>query len=695
MRRRHDTIGPTPAADGAGSSRRLLSRRRTRRLAGAVLLAAPVTALTLVFPTTATQAATPPTPTYGTATVDGDPSEWDLANDFYAAMYNGGRPTDPVLADGYLRYDCTSGTLFVMVDQASYDGALVPLLNASGNAWAYLNGNQSSKVYSDASGTNPSHTPPEFEWFGTGYDGDSSHSQGYEASFAISPGSYTIVVHVEALYSGSASTAGFVGFNTRATSETVSLDIPDSCTNSGGGDGGGGGGGGGGGDGGGGGSSNPSIAVTKYLDGTHYSAAPGAELPVGSTIDWTYDVTNTGDVDLSSVGVVDDQGVLVDCPGSTLPVGQSETCGGSSHATAGSYENTATASGTATDSTVVTAQDSSFYYGVSDGSLSGPTPTDPAVTSFSRDYGWNISKGVNTTSATIASGAASFDYTVQAAETGFTDSAWELTGDVTLTNPNAVDLTGVTVTDTVDNGGTCGVVNGTNVTIPASSDVTLDYNCTWASAPSASSGTDSAVATWDPVANHTPGSSAEVDTPFAFGSPTTVTHGTATVTDSLQGTLGTLHATDATPYASGTYTYTLNFAAPSSGCQDHGNTATIVETGQGDSRQVSVCRASSSGGGGSGGGSSSNGPQSNSTPDPDPTNTPTPDPANTPTPDPANPPVPDPPAPIAQQTPIPGVTEVHAGMVWAGSRPYELVATALGAALIAIGIRRRRKMVSS
>src|SRR5437773_438887 len=65
-------------------------------------------------------AATPPTPTYGTAVVNGNPSEWALTNDFLAPMYTAGAPSKPALANGYLRYDCASQTLYVLVLQHDY-----------------------------------------------------------------------------------------------------------------------------------------------------------------------------------------------------------------------------------------------------------------------------------------------------------------------------------------------------------------------------------------------------------------------------------------------------------------------------------------------------------------------------------------------------------------------------------------------
>jgi hypothetical protein len=170
-------------------------------------------------------AATPPTPTYGTAVVNGNPGEWDLTSDFYAPMYVAGDPTKAILANGYLRYDCATNTLYVLVLQQNYlQLNAIPLLTSpTGNAWTEIDGN-SMKEYTDTSGNDG--TPPDFAWVGLGYSqADMSYAQGYEASFSLMPGSYTIVVHVEALNSTTAATAAFVGFNTHTTSQTVPLDI--------------------------------------------------------------------------------------------------------------------------------------------------------------------------------------------------------------------------------------------------------------------------------------------------------------------------------------------------------------------------------------------------------------------------------------------------------------------------------------
>ena len=44
---------------------------------------------------------------------------------------------------------------------------------------------------------------------------------------------------------------------------------------------------------------------------------PGPYVTPGSTVTWTYTVTNTGEADLSNVSVVDDQIGGITCPSTT------------------------------------------------------------------------------------------------------------------------------------------------------------------------------------------------------------------------------------------------------------------------------------------------------------------------------------------------------------------------------------------
>jgi len=223
-----------------------------------------------------------------------------------------------------------------------------------------------------------------------------------------------------------------------------------------------------------------------------------------------------------------------------------------------------------------------------------------ATPSFKRTYNWDISKSVTPTLVEQIGGTATFNYAVVVEQTGFTDSDWQVTGTITVTNPNDWEDIIVDVTDAVDNGGTgvtCTVGDGAGVTVPMSWHVDLYYTCTYSSAPSPSNGINTATATWDKDKFFTPDGSAQGTAKFAFTYPTTTVNKDVTVTDTFDGattTLGTLTATDEEPYASATYTYSHTVNVPTWNCVFYTNTATIAETGTGTtideaSTTVEVC----------------------------------------------------------------------------------------------------------
>jgi Ca2+-binding RTX toxin-like protein len=106
----------------------------------------------------------------------------------------------------------------------------------------------------------------------------------------------------------------------------------------------------------------PAINVVKLTNGTDNNSAPGPFVPVGSTVTFTYVVTNPGDVPLSGVAVRDNNGTPVDpiddfnatfVGGDTngngfLDLLETWTFLASRIATSGQYSNIATATGTPT-----------------------------------------------------------------------------------------------------------------------------------------------------------------------------------------------------------------------------------------------------------------------------------------------------------------------------------------------------------
>ncbi len=223
------------------------------------------------------------------------------------------------------------------------------------------------------------------------------------------------------------------------------------------------------------------------------------------------------------------------------------------------------------------------------------TVTKTAIPSFTRTYNWNITKNVDKTLVEQIGGTATFNYTVTAGETGFVDSAWAVNGTITVTNPNDwEDISLTSVADTIDNGGQCSITSGDPAgSVPAGSFVTLDYTCTFAGNPG--SGTNTATATWDSTAAFTPDGSAQGTAPYAFGAPTSTVNQTITVTDTFNGgtttTLGTLTATDSSPFASQIFSYPRTVNVPTNNCVSYANTASTGLTGQGqsDGKTVEVC----------------------------------------------------------------------------------------------------------
>jgi uncharacterized repeat protein (TIGR01451 family) len=120
---------------------------------------------------------------------------------------------------------------------------------------------------------------------------------------------------------------------------------------------------------------DPDIHIEKATNGDDADNPTGPHIPVGDPVNWTYVVTNNGNVSLSNVVVTDDHGT----PGSgaddfnptgptgdngngILDVGETWNYSFSGTAAAGQYENVADVQGEF-GITVVTDDDTSHYYG--------------------------------------------------------------------------------------------------------------------------------------------------------------------------------------------------------------------------------------------------------------------------------------------------------------------------------------------
>lgn len=107
---------------------------------------------------------------------------------------------------------------------------------------------------------------------------------------------------------------------------------------------------------------NPAIAIEKATNGEDADTPTGPMIAVGDPVNWTYVVTNTGDVALTDIVVTDDQGVIVTCPQTTLAVDASMECTAAGVAAAGQYANLGSVAGYYED-VLVSDTDPSHYFG--------------------------------------------------------------------------------------------------------------------------------------------------------------------------------------------------------------------------------------------------------------------------------------------------------------------------------------------
>ena len=139
----------------------------------------------------------------------------------------------------------------------------------------------------------------------------------------------------------------------------------------------------------------PGIAIKKYTNGEDADTPTGPVLLVGSTVTWTYQVSNTGNVPLSAVNVTDNiAGVIPtyisgDTNGNTLlDLDELWLFRATGTAVAGQYANIGTVTGTPPTGPAVTDEDPSHYFGALPGIAikkytngeDADTPTGPTLT---------------------------------------------------------------------------------------------------------------------------------------------------------------------------------------------------------------------------------------------------------------------------------------------------------------------------
>ena len=170
----------------------------------------------------------------------------------------------------------------------------------------------------------------------------------------------------------------------------------------------------------------PAIRIEKYTNGIDADVPTGPFVPIGSTVTWTYVVTNPGQVPLSNVTVTDNRtGVNpVYVRGDRnndgiLQVGETWIFEATGVAVAGQYSNIGSVVGRSPEGVRVRDSDPSHYYGI--------TTDVPAI---------NIEKYTNGVDADLPTGPS-----IPVGNT--------VTWRYEVTNPGNVPLSNITVTDNI------------------------------------------------------------------------------------------------------------------------------------------------------------------------------------------------------------------------------------------------------
>lgn len=167
----------------------------------------------------------------------------------------------------------------------------------------------------------------------------------------------------------------------------------------------------------------PKIEVIKKINGDDANTAPGVTVTEGQTLNFTFEVRNTGNVTVTGVSVTDDKVVGIECPKTELAAGETMICTATGTAAAPGVQHTNTAKVVAQPPTLI------------DGSTPPViTDDDPANALVPAAPGIKIMKKINDDDANTAPGVS-------------VGEGSEMAISFDVTNTGNVTLTGVTVTD--------------------------------------------------------------------------------------------------------------------------------------------------------------------------------------------------------------------------------------------------------
>jgi hypothetical protein len=204
------------------------------------------------------------------------------------------------------------------------------------------------------------------------------------------------------------------------------------------------------------------------------------------------------------------------------------------------------------------------------------TASKTAAASYSEGFTWGgLTKTVVGPSVikAVGGGTADFGFSVSAKQTGFGDTNWKVAGNVTVHNPNAYAITGVSIADVIvgDTNASCSFAPTVfPVSVPAG-DTAFAYTCTWAAgkSPKTDPQTNQATVTWAAGQSAVTSATASAQVIWTLVTPT-FTDKTFVVKDGAT-TLFTLTGNKNAP-ASGSAAVSKTYVVPDWGCQDYKNT---------------------------------------------------------------------------------------------------------------------------
>ncbi|WP_130448862.1 SpaA isopeptide-forming pilin-related protein [Zhihengliuella halotolerans] len=224
--------------------------------------------------------------------------------------------------------------------------------------------------------------------------------------------------------------------------------------------------------------------------------------------------------------------------------------------------------------------------------------------SYQVDYTWGIDKSVDQTLIEQAGTTADFTYLVEVFEGDRTATDFVAGGMITVDNPNAGSMV-ATVEDVLGDGTVCVIdaadasgADGHQIAFGPGETV-LDYECEIGAEPESESGSNAVTLTWSNA--DYPQEQSHVDDPDNAGE--------ASATDTVDFTWTTTEANEAVTVEDSQFTfdpewsitwgseedgvyentYTITREVPAGECQTFDNTVTIVETGQSDTVEATLC----------------------------------------------------------------------------------------------------------